>query len=222
MLRELDIITVILQGKCRSLVNCRVAIDTVLETIDDKNSNSEHAHPLYNCPFKAIRCDKNYGMGRQKWNDFESAVCKIQGHQEERLSSAEKIAIKKAAKGIVEESEVKAQPDGGSPGWAARIRRQEKRSNASQEEPESAYVNLDFVLVSAAEIERLWSKAKYAMADHRKKLSPQLFEILMSLKYNDQFWDDILIVQAHRNARDQKSTERYENWLKSKDKMKRR
>jgi hypothetical protein len=33
MLRELDIITVILQGKYRSLVNCRVAIDTVLETI---------------------------------------------------------------------------------------------------------------------------------------------------------------------------------------------
>jgi uncharacterized protein YcbK (DUF882 family) len=153
-------------------------------------------------------------MGRQKWNGFESAVCKTQGHQEERLSSAEKIAIEKAAKGIVEESEVIVQPDGGSPGLAARIRWQEKRSNSSQEEPESAYENLDFFLGSAAEIERLWSKAKYAMAYHRKKMSPQLFEILMCLKYNDQFWDDVLIVQAYRNARDQKITKRYEKLAK--------
>jgi hypothetical protein len=62
-------------------------------------------------------------MGRQKWNSFESAVCKIQGHQEEMLSSAGKVAIEKAANEIVEESEVTVHPDGDSPGLAARIRR---------------------------------------------------------------------------------------------------
>jgi rhamnogalacturonyl hydrolase YesR len=46
--------------------------------------------------------------------------------------------------------------------------------------------------------------------DHRKNMSPQLFESLMCLKYNQAFWDDDLIVQAYRNAREQKSTERYQ------------
>jgi hypothetical protein len=73
---------------------------------------------------------------------------------------------------------------------------------------DSAYVNLDFVLGSAAD-ERLWNQAKYCMSHHRKRITPQLFESLVFLKYNKEFWTDTLIIQAYRNAQAQKSTERY-------------
>ena len=43
-------------------------------------------------------------------------------------------------------------------------------------------------------MEQLWSEAKFVLNAHRAKISPIVFEALMFLKFNQQYWD-IFIVQ---------------------------
>jgi hypothetical protein len=54
--------------------------------------------------------------------------------------------------------------------------------------PACPYVNCDFIYGSSAEVERLWSVAKYILTDQRKRLTPQMFEALLFLKQNKEFW----------------------------------
>jgi hypothetical protein len=54
---------------------------------------------------------------------------------------------------------------------------------------------------SSAEVERLWSVAKYILTDHRKRLTPQLFEALLFLKQNKDFWGLTEVVEAIRMER---------------------
>ncbi len=54
---------------------------------------------------------------------------------------------------------------------------------------------------SVAEVERLFSMAKYVMAENRQSLTPQLFEAIMFLKFNERFWDALLVSDALNGAR---------------------
>ena len=76
----------------------------------------------------------------------------------------------------------------------------EARLKANRNAPKSKYVNLDFVLGSAAEVERLWSMAKYVLSNQRKSMSPLLLECLMYLKFNRKFWDASMVADAYRLA----------------------
>ena len=58
------------------------------------------------------------------------------------------------------------------------------------------YKNVDFVLGSAAEVERLWSVARYVITDLRSRLSPVMFEALLFLKVNKDYWDKYLVAEA--------------------------
>ncbi len=73
---------------------------------------------------------------------------------------------------------------------------------------ESQYVSLDFVLASTAEIERLWSLAKYILVQQRRRMSPKIFEALLFLKYNRRFWDGKLVLEAYTNAKNKIRTGR--------------
>jgi hypothetical protein len=78
------------------------------------------------------------------------------------------------------------------------IKRQ-KKENA--ENIEDIYMNLDPICGSAAEVERLWSIAKYILTVQRKSMTPQMFKALLFLKMNEHFWDLELIQRAvHRNV----------------------
>ncbi len=54
---------------------------------------------------------------------------------------------------------------------------------------------------SVAEVERLFGMAKYVMAENRLSLTPQLFEAIMFLKFNERFWDAQLVSDAVNGAR---------------------
>ena len=49
------------------------------------------------------------------------------------------------------------------------------------------YVNCDYILGSAAEVDRLWSLASYVLQDHRSSITPMNLEALLSLKVNIEF-----------------------------------
>ena len=63
----------------------------------------------------------------------------------------------------------------GSPWLFQQIVEAEARLKADRNAPKSKYVNLDFVLGSAAEVECLWSMAKYVLSNQRKSMSPLLY-----------------------------------------------
>ena len=60
----------------------------------------------------------------------------------------------------------------------------------------SEYYNADFILSSVAEVERLWSIARYILVDQQKEMTPQMFEALLFLKVNCHFWNQDLAVMA--------------------------
>ncbi len=66
------------------------------------------------------------------------------------------------------------------------------------------YVNCDFILGSAAEVERLWSVAKNILKDNRKSMTPLLFEALLFLKVNNSYWGLELVCEAVKTARSAK------------------
>ena len=63
------------------------------------------------------------------------------------------------------------------------------------------YINMDFILGSVAEFERLWSHAGHIMDDIPLKMSPILFEALLFSYYNERFWDASLVIEAIYGAR---------------------
>ena len=50
--------------------------------------------------------------------------------------------------------------------------------------------------------------AKYILVQQRKGMSPKLFECLLFLKYNREFWDRRMIIKAYRMARDKCCSDR--------------
>ena len=74
--------------------------------------------------------------------------------------------------------------------------------------PEDEYINADFILASTAEVERLWSLAKYIWTDTRKHMMPIVFESLLFLKVNRRFWDQDLVSRAIALARTARSEQR--------------
>ena len=74
-------------------------------------------------------------------------------------------------------------------------------------------VNLDFVVGSAAEIERVWSMANYILVKERTSMSPIMFEALIFLKFNVSYWDDALILKAYSKALNKQRSERLEKRL---------
>ena len=57
-------------------------------------------------------------------------------------------------------------------------------------------MNCDFILGSAAEVERLWSIATNVLTDERKNTSPLMLEALLFLRVNERLWDASTVKQA--------------------------
>lgn len=50
-------------------------------------------------------------------------------------------------------------------------------------------------------MERVWSLCKYIEPDHRRQMTPQLFESFPFLKFNELFWNAKLEAVAIQNAK---------------------
>ena len=65
---------------------------------------------------------------------------------------------------------------------------------------DSPYQNVDYVCGSASEVERLWSLCKYILTNTRSRMTPNLFEALVFLKVNYDYWDAASVQVAYTNA----------------------
>ena len=78
------------------------------------------------------------------------------------------------------------------------VEQAKKRRNSQHidNQENSKYINLDFILGSVAEVERLWSMALYVLVKNRQKMTPIVFEAICFLKINKDVWDECDIVEA--------------------------
>lgn len=118
---------------------------------------------------------------------FERAVCKIQQGEEDKLTDFEKRAVimlrkqdNMDAEVVVEEEEVT------NPAIDFDTYQQRKKPKL---EKVDEYIDLRFILGSAAEVERLWSLAKHVFTDGRSSMYPRLFEAIMMLRANRDLWN---------------------------------
>lgn len=60
----------------------------------------------------------------------------------------------------------------------------------TQQQPDSAYINLDFIVGTSVVVENLFRQGKLVLSDIRQGMSPLLFECYMFLYYNSDLWDE--------------------------------
>ena len=63
---------------------------------------------------------------------------------------------------------------------------------------------------SAAEVDRLWSEARYIMTTTRSKMAPIFFEAISFLRYNRYLWDEKTVQEAYLAVKDDQKMERLE------------
>ena len=70
-----------------------------------------------------------------------------------------------------------------------------RRVSAEQDQ----YMDCTFLVATTVTVERLFSTCKYVLTDNRKSLPPIMFEALLFLKINRDFWDLPMVEQAMKN-----------------------
>ena len=82
-------------------------------------------------------------------------------------------------------------------------RMKKRKTGVMENTKASPYKNVDFICGSAAEVERLWSVAKCILTDNRAKLTPAMFEALLFLKTNEEYWDMATVMEAYTRVRNE-------------------
>lgn len=62
-------------------------------------------------------------------------------------------------------------------------------------------INLNFILGSAAEFERVFSQEKFISSQMRRAMTLELFEAILFLKYNERFRDIQLVAESLEQCR---------------------
>jgi hypothetical protein len=128
-------------------------------------------------------------------------VIKLQLKQFDELSEQEIDAIAK-----LKLSNAAGAALGGITSLANKLEHQRKRKYENCDN-RGGYINADFIVGSAAEVERWLSTARYLKTSQRAKMSPHLFEEIMMLRFNDRLWDNCTVMTAwdytrHENKED--------------------
>ena len=199
----IDKTTKFLQTHLLPLYKCSVNVEDLLLAIS--SGRNRISSQFYGCQlgdnyFKL--CHTNRKIHSCK---FESGVIKIQRCQNDdvplHLTREEKSAVKHLLKSRVDGNgggdlgdELEDEPETLDEVEQARKRRrtQEIIGNTVADD----YINLDFILGSAAEVERLWSISSYILLNNRLSISPVMFEALAYLKVNKELWNETDVIEA--------------------------
>ena len=191
-LERMNFVTVNMQHRCILLARCHKFLDKVIEKVEDRNLNSDDK--FYNCTFvpKRIRLDGPLSPDL----NFESGVVKIQNKMFDELSDVEKDAVRSLlAETNNHQAEVEGDAGGDDDSIDSFVRI--SQSDVTNENNTNRYVNCDFIFGSCAEVERLWSIAKFILTDERRgRMTPGMFEALLFLKINKRFWGLEDVVKA--------------------------
>lgn len=131
------------------------------------------------------------------WRAFESGIVKVQGHQENQLNEAEKVALEPF---LIDRNGVGIQLEEIDEAESY----ESLMKKARQEIPvalESNYINTSFVKADTNICERLFSVSRKVWREDRKSMTTAHFELVMVLKCNRELWDDRLVFKCRTNPR---------------------
>ena len=136
--------------------------------------------------------------------DFVEGIIKIQEGKIMELTQDEKDACLRVQNQpqIQDATEENEQGESETPSFASRFRDRMKKRKAGELErsQHSPYQNVDYICGSAAEVERLWSLCRYILTNQRSRMTPNLFEVLVFLKVNHDYWDARSVQLAYTKA----------------------
>ena len=201
-LARIQIATKELQTQFHSLSSCRADLDLLLE--DVSMYRNQIGHNLFQC-----KLGKKYigsHSGKLHNIDFENGVVKLQNDEAKDMSPSE-----------TEECSVlrlvDCDTDKGNLGDSDDVMTYQERRDLHKKKrrlDNHKYGNLDFILGSAAVVERLWSIADKLIDGDRNNTSPLLMEALLFLRENRSYWDLPLVCEAFNAMRSQIVTKKME------------
>jgi hypothetical protein len=202
MLQEIDGITTYLQTEGLTLADARNAVEQLTESVEKDKTNPAKA--LYQCKLgtKYIALDSDLVTDPL----FISGVVKIQENRLQDLTDAEKEAVDSLRKDGAATAEATEDDDGMT--LVQKIRAGKRKQREEAESGEMQYMNTNFILGSAAVVERLWSNAGNILTKNRSGMTPQLLEAILFLKYNRRFWNQALVSDAYQMQRTARSQAR--------------
>ena len=123
--------------------------------------------------------------------DFVEGIIKIQEGKVMDLTQPEKDACHRVVNPQQQQNEIEESEQDETNSFASRFRDKMKKRKAGVLENSKAppYQNVDYICGSVAEVERLWSLCKYILLNTRSRITPHLFEALVFLKVNYDYWD---------------------------------
>ena len=224
MLEDINLVTKNLQMRGIKLSTAQSLLNHLVDLIEKAkaNPNGPNVHK------KLVGCKLNkiwIGADSQKLaaKHFHNKVIKIQDEKVHTLTTEETAAVEPLladhVNALVEEASDEDDEDDGP---ASQAESQEsfmesfnKRQKVEKQGANKGYVNCDFILGSAAEIERVWSTAELILRKARFRMTPILFEALIYLKYNSRYWNKHLVKQAIKEVKTESSMERMEKELEA-------
>lgn len=183
-LDQFNQITKFLQKEHLSLSDCRLALDTLTESLNTDKTKIDH--PLFECMLQNSSISQTSNLVTDRF--FEKGVVKLQRGFANQLTSSEKTACKSL---LYVESEITASQKDIESDIEKPVEIMERihRKRRKIETKGRKYIDTRFILGSVAIVKRLWSKANISIRNHRKSASPLLIEAILFLKINQKYWD---------------------------------
>ena len=206
--------TTSLQERMLTLSKCRdLQEELIAEATDNRNDESS-------CWYKNSFGDIYIPFTSEKRpnKDFVNAVCKVQARKKHELTRNEMKSVEKWFKRKDSEKD-------GIPDCKMSLAERKKAERTSKRKADGisrskAYEDdscLDHVIGSAAEVERLWSVARYLLTTQRATMTPIVFEAVLFLKFNHSLWDEKTVQQAYSIVVREKKEKRLADKLKIAD-----
>lgn len=117
---------------------------------------------------------------------FESAVVKVLRKEEQTLTPSEKEKLRPFQKSRRDKTTFPRATYDDQLNFAQRILKKRRTSKTTEE---GDYIDLSFIPPTSNVVERLFSAGKLILRDQRASLSPYVFEMLLFLKVNRDWWN---------------------------------
>lgn len=209
-MEQVNVVTLTMQKHLISLASCMDLMNDLQENIDRHKEGpraiGREINVYKNCPFKRVKSRPTYEKIHPQPN-FLTGVQKIQKGEWRDMTEDEKVACASLLKVKSGTHDVTTIPRSPIP-MASRIKQRQQDLRGNKEQASGPYVNCNFIFGSAAQVEWLWSLAKYILTDQRQRMTPLLFESLLFLKVNRRFWDGALVIQAIAMAKSKRVQEK--------------
>ena len=117
--------------------------------------------------------------------DFENGLVKLQDELWEELVPEEEFLMLPF---LLENSDVQLISPEKPSSLAAAALKTKKRKIVT-----CPYINVSQIPPTSNIVERLFSSARLVLTDYRKSMTPYTFECVMFLKFNRNYWDNVLV-----------------------------